>query len=69
MFFSDSFKRFSFTDGHNDLPWNIRRFAHNRLEYLNLSDGLDRTEPWNRSPWSQTDLPRMKRGLIGAQFW
>lgn len=26
-------------------------------------------EPWSKSPWSQTDIPRLRAGLLGAQFW
>ncbi|XP_060535679.1 dipeptidase 1-like isoform X2 [Cylas formicarius] len=55
-------------DGHNDLPWNLRKFVHNKLASLNLSAiGLE--EPWAQSKWSQTDIPRMRAGLLGAQFW
>ncbi|GLV43870.1 uncharacterized protein CBL_11550 [Carabus blaptoides fortunei] len=55
-------------DAHNDLPWNLRKFVHNRLLGLNMS-ALSATEPWSRSPWSQTDIPRLRAGLLGAQFW
>lgn len=55
-------------DAHNDLPWNLRKFVHNRLFGLNMS-ALFETEPWSRSPWSQTDIPRLRAGLMGAQFW
>lgn len=57
------------TDGHNDLPWNIKRYSHNRLEYLNFTEGVRSTEPWSNSQWSHTDIPRLRQGLIGAQFW
>ncbi|XP_059617098.1 dipeptidase 1-like [Phlebotomus argentipes] len=56
-------------DGHNDLPWNIKRYSHNRLEYLNFTEGVRSTEPWSNSQWSHTDIPRLRQGLIGAQFW
>lgn len=56
-------------DAHNDLPWNIRKFVHNRLRQLDLSKSLKNSEPWASSPWSQTDIPRMRAGLVGAQFW
>lgn len=55
-------------DGHNDLAWNIRKFIHNKLIGLNLSAIYD-LEPWSRSRWSQTDIPRMRQGNLGAQFW
>lgn len=44
-------------------------YAHNRLDYLNFSNGLDKIEPWSGSLRSQTDWPRMKHGMVGAQFW
>nr|XP_022920929.1 dipeptidase 1-like isoform X2 [Onthophagus taurus] len=55
-------------DGHNDLPWNLRKFVHNKLGGLNLSSIADK-EPWSLSKWSHTDIPRLKAGLLGAQFW
>ncbi|XP_046660577.1 dipeptidase 1-like [Homalodisca vitripennis] len=56
-------------DGHNDLPWNIRSFVHNQLVLFNFSTDLTEVEPWSRSNWSHTDLPRLRAGLVGAQFW
>ena len=46
-------------DGHNDLPWVIREetggdVAAFRLERRNEFD---------------TDIPRLRDGLVGAQFW
>ncbi|CAG9818824.1 unnamed protein product [Phaedon cochleariae] len=55
-------------DGHNDLPWNLRKFVHNRLNNLNLS-AMSKDLPWSKSRWSHTDIPRLKAGLIGGQFW
>ncbi|KAG5887853.1 hypothetical protein JTB14_005619 [Gonioctena quinquepunctata] len=55
-------------DGHNDLPWNLRKFVHNKLKNLNLSS-IREEEPWSKSRWSHTDIPRLKAGLLGAQFW
>lgn len=52
---------------HNDLPWNIRKFVHNKLMYFNFSADLNTVEPWSKSNWSQTDLPRLRRGMVGAQ--
>ncbi|XP_050735489.1 dipeptidase 1-like [Eriocheir sinensis] len=56
-------------DGHNDLPWNIRKFMHNKLHSFNFTAELKKLRPWSRSSWSHTDLPRLKEGLVGAQFW
>ncbi|KAF5276451.1 hypothetical protein FQA39_LY06520 [Lamprigera yunnana] len=55
-------------DGHNDLAWNIRKYVHNKLIGFNFSD-ISNKEPWVRSRWSHTDIPRMREGHLGAQFW
>lgn len=55
-------------DGHNDLPWNLRKFVHNKLFKLNLS-AISQHEPWSKSLWSHTDIPRLRAGQLGAQFW
>ncbi|CAG0922992.1 unnamed protein product, partial [Notodromas monacha] len=56
---------------HNDLAWNIRQFKQNQLRNVNFSSDFLATHshPWSKSPWSQTDLVRLKAGLVGAQFW
>ncbi|XP_071541864.1 dipeptidase 1-like [Panulirus ornatus] len=54
---------------HNDLPWNIRKFMHNKLHSFNFTAELKKLRPWSRSSWSHTDLPRLKEGMVGAQFW
>ncbi|XP_055918611.1 uncharacterized protein LOC129950714 [Eupeodes corollae] len=56
-------------DGHNDLPWNIRKFLHNKLNDFNFDEDLRNVMPWARSQWSHTDLQRLKKGRISAQFW
>ncbi|KAF0296208.1 putative dipeptidase [Amphibalanus amphitrite] len=55
-------------DGHNDLPWNIRKFVHNNLRIFNFSADLRAAEPWASSPWSHTDIGRLRRGHVGAQL-
>ena len=47
-------------DGHNDLAW-----AHRELAGYDL-DAVDIAEP---QPRLHTDLPRLRRGGVGAQFW
>ncbi|XP_063241954.1 dipeptidase 1-like [Bacillus rossius redtenbacheri] len=56
-------------DGHNDLPWNIRKFVHNQLKDFNFAGDLRTVAPWSRSAWSHTDLRRLRRGMVGGQFW
>jgi len=47
-------------DGHNDLLWEAREQAGYDFDRLDLSQRLGST---------QTDLPRMRAGGVGAQFW
>ena len=47
-------------DGHNDLPWQVRTKAGSSF------DALDIAEP---QPELHTDIPRLRRGGLGAQFW
>jgi membrane dipeptidase len=48
-------------DGHNDLPWRIRE------DSLHAND-LEAYDLKGRAP-GMTDLPRMKAGMVGGQFW
>ena len=50
-------------DGHNDLAWEIREQHDARVEALDLRDTSAGPHPL------QTDLLRLKRGRVGAQFW
>ncbi|KAK6632747.1 hypothetical protein RUM43_013517 [Polyplax serrata] len=59
----------SYRERHNDLPWNIRKFVYNQILNFNFTSDLQKVEPWSRSNWSHTDLPRLRAGLMGAQFW
>jgi membrane dipeptidase len=46
-------------DGHNDLPWAVRN-----------SDGdLKSIDLTKNQPEFDTDIPRLRRGGVGAQFW
>lgn len=56
-------------DGHNDLPWNIRNFVHNQLAEFDFDKDLQQVAPWSKSAWSQTDLVRLRQGMVGGQFW
>ena len=51
-------------DGHNDLPWEIRDKYDFWRKPLDLDADTSRLEAR-----LQTDLPRMRRGGVGAQFW
>jgi membrane dipeptidase len=47
-------------DGHNDLPWALRKHFECDLGRADLAAGV---------PELQTDLPRLRTGGVGAQFW
>ncbi len=47
-------------DGHNDLPWELRLQARGDLDRLDVSQPVKTTA---------TDLPRLRAGGVGAQFW
>jgi membrane dipeptidase len=47
-------------DGHNDLPWMFREkndFSFRKIDLL------------KNQPDLHTDIPRLKKGNVGAQFW
>ena len=48
-------------DGHNDLPWAIREAAAGPRD-------VERYDLRGAVP-GHTDLARLKRGMVGAQFW
>ncbi|CAD7081199.1 unnamed protein product [Hermetia illucens] len=57
-------------DGHNNLAWNIRKYSHNSLDILDRTHkDVEEASIWQRPWWSQTDIPRLKEGLVGAQVW
>jgi membrane dipeptidase len=47
-------------DGHNDLPWEIRTQGSSDFSKLDIS------QP---QPKLHTDIPRLRAGGVGAQFW
>jgi membrane dipeptidase len=48
-------------DGHNDLPWAVRGYAPAPHD-VNAYDLRRRTT-------GHTDLPRLRQGMVGGQFW
>ncbi|MBX3484561.1 dipeptidase [Phenylobacterium sp.] len=55
-------------DGHNDVPWGLRqRFGVHpeKLDFEHDTSGL--VEPGG--PGMMTDIPRLKAGRVGGQFW
>ncbi|CAG0881811.1 unnamed protein product [Darwinula stevensoni] len=59
-------------DGHNDLPWLIAKVTNNSLEGWDLRDDMTNGQKygeWIKTNTSHTDLPRLRKGLVGGQFW
>jgi membrane dipeptidase len=56
----DLLSRHPVLDGHNDLPWTLRVSDDVDLDSTDLAGPVSST---------QTDLPRLARGGVGAQFW
>ncbi|MEU6315672.1 dipeptidase [Streptomyces sp. NPDC047014] len=48
-------------DGHNDLPWALRQQVRYDLAQRDLAD--------DQSAHLHTDIPRLRAGGVGAQFW
>jgi membrane dipeptidase len=47
-------------DGHNDYPWALREKAQRDLERLDITKS---------QPAIMTDIPRLRSGGVGGQFW
>jgi membrane dipeptidase len=47
-------------DGHNDLPWVLRKYS---------DSGFDKLDVSKSQPTIDTDIPRLRQGGVGAQFW
>lgn len=57
-------RRTPLVDGHNDIPWAIRGDFAGELDRVDLSADTRQLEP----PL-HTDIPRLRQGGVGAQFW
>lgn len=51
-------------DGHNDLPWEYRKRVQNHMDRIDLRAGTAKLDP----PM-HTDIPRLRKGGLGGQFW
>lgn len=56
-------------DGHNDLPYNLYKLARNRLGDFKFNSNLLLDDVWGPYATSHTDLPRLRTGQVGGQFW
>lgn len=57
----DLLREFPVVDGHNDLPWALRE----QVRY----DMAARDIAVDQSAHLHTDIPRLREGGVGAQFW
>jgi len=57
-------------DGHNDVPYQLRERFHNQLEHFDFDD-TTAVPPgiFSTTTSMHTDLPRLRKGHVGAQFW
>jgi membrane dipeptidase len=55
-------KRTPLIDGHNDLPWELRENHESSVANLAVDRGSG-DKPL------MTDMPRLRRGRVGGQFW
>ena len=56
-------------DGHNDLPWEIRERFNNDVAAVDLSADVSHLPLKEGQAALMTDIPRMRAGRMGAQFW
>jgi membrane dipeptidase len=56
-------------DGHNDLPWEIRERNKGQLSTIDLKSDTSRLPPPPDGAPLMTDIPRLRAGLVGGQFW
>jgi membrane dipeptidase len=53
-------RRSLLVDGHNDMPWEIRKQGSSDFSKMDIA---------KPQPSLQTDIPRLREGGVGAQFW
>lgn len=56
-------------DGHNDLPYNLYKLLGNQLGGFKFDSNLLLDPVWGPYASSHTDLPRLRTGQVGGQFW
>jgi membrane dipeptidase len=56
-------------DGHNDLPWEIRERYKSDVAAINLAADTRHLPAGAGQAAIMTDIPRLRAGLVGAQFW
>ena len=55
-------------DGHNDLPWQYRKFS-NDFDAIDLRHDTSKLKSPRLTAPLVTDIPRLRAGGVGGQFW
>lgn len=56
-------------DGHNDVPWQLRQRHGNMIARFDFTDTTGTADPAKDRAAMHTDLARLRKGKVGAQFW
>lgn len=56
-------------DGHNDVPWALRERYRNVIAGFDFTDSTSAPTPAGETGGMHTDIPRLRKGRVGAQFW
>jgi membrane dipeptidase len=56
-------------DGHNDLPWEIRERFNGDVSAVDFAADTSHLPLKEGQSALMTDIPRLRAGLVGAQFW
>jgi membrane dipeptidase len=56
-------------DGHNDVPEQLRARRNDMIADFDFTDTTGTADPANERKAMHTDLARLRRGQVGAQFW
>jgi membrane dipeptidase len=56
-------------DGHNDVPEQLRERRKDMISTFDFRDTTATADPANHRAAMQTDLARLHKGHVGAQFW
>ncbi|WP_030941710.1 dipeptidase [Streptomyces sp. NRRL S-646] len=54
-------REFPVVDGHNDLPWALRKQVRYDLDARDIAA--------HQNAYLHTDIPRLREGGVGAQYW
>jgi len=54
-------REFPVVDGHNDLPWALRKQVRYDLDARDIAQ--------HQNAHLHTDIPRLREGGVGAQYW